>query len=119
MTCPFGASKKINSCRDNIKSRSGTRGVGRKGGHKRSDSIPSPTWESKGPEGLVRQVLSLDEGGIDGDAGRVIGGAGGADGTDEEKIGGVLFLGEPAPWRVGRVANMGQITIYRLQKITT
>lgn len=64
------------------------------GGYKRSNSIPSPTWESKDPEGFARQVLSFDDNDDDGDddAGVV---TAGADGTDEAKMDGVLFFGEP------------------------
>ncbi|CAM9276755.1 unnamed protein product, partial [Laminaria digitata] len=83
VTCPFGAStskKGDSSCRDSRSNKSGGsaykkidcsgRGSSRNnseggmwsggGGHKRSNSIPPPTWESKGPEGIVRQVLSFD-----------------------------------------------------------
>lgn len=34
---------------------------GRRGRDRRANSIPSPTWEEKGPEGSVSQVLSFDE----------------------------------------------------------
>lgn len=41
--------------------RGSTLSRGRGGRDRRANSIPSPTWEEKGPEGLVSQVLSFDE----------------------------------------------------------
>lgn len=87
---PSGASK-VSPCWEDGRGGGGgggmRKGVGVGVGHKRSNSIPPPTWETKGPEGFNSQVLSFDD-----DTVRMETGARTADGASMD--GGLLGLGE-------------------------